>query len=457
MAGSSERPNVVVVHWHDLGVHLNTYGVGSVSSPVVDALAAQGTRFDRAFCTTPLCSPARASLMTGRYPHSTGMNGLAHRGHAYQRGERELNLLLGDHGYRTALFGVQHEAATADELAFDETFNTADDQRRAPLVAERFEGWLAGAAQEDRPFFASVGFIEVHRPYRPEWYEFDDPDEVVVPAWLPDNEWTRDDLAAFQGSIRVADAAVGRVLAALERHGLADNTWLIFTTDHGPGMPGGKSTLFDPGLRVALIQRYPRAWGAAPGADGRLFSHVDLVPTVLDRLGLPVPETVQGVSQAAAIGDPGAPSVRSEVFAEKTFHNHYDPMRCVRTRRHKLIMSWEERPWLVLPPGIEHSATRFGYGDRWLRHRPPVELYDLDADPVERHNLADNLANADLRDELRARLTTWQQATGDPILEGAIPQPPWPRWAQFGAIERDATPDGDGAASPRAASSAEWW
>jgi len=193
-----------------------------------------------------------------------------------------------------------------------------------------------------------------------------------VPAYLPDNEWTRDDLAAFQGSIRVADEAVGRILASLERHGLAEDTWFIFTTDHRPGFPGAKSSLFDPGLQVALIQRYPRAWDVAPGAEERLFSHVDLVPTVLERLGLPVPANVEGVSQASAITDRSVAAARTALFAEKTFHNHYDPMRCVRTATHKLIVSWEERPWIMLPqtsrappPAGGTATTGGGTARRW--------------------------------------------------------------------------------------------
>lgn len=122
------------------------------------------------------------------------------------------------------------------------------------------------------------------------------------------------------------------------------------------------------------------------------------------------------------------------MFAEKTFHDHDDPMRCVRTDSHKLIVSWEERPWLVLPPDIESSATRYGYGDRFLRHRPPVELCHLRSDPDERHNLAQDAGNGQVRDELPEVLTQWQQRTADPLLDGPITQPPWPRLAKSGAI-----------------------
>lgn len=428
------RPNIVVLHWHDLGRHLGTYGVGSVTSPALDALADSGVRFDNAYCTAPLCSPARASIATGRYPHSTGMHGLAHRGFGYQPGERRLPAYLSEAGYRTALLGVQHESDDPQTLDYDEVIAAYGSDRHAPRVAAAAETWIADAAAGDQPFFAMIGFVEVHRPYPPERYEPDDPSTVDVPGWLPDNEWTRDDLAAFQGCIRVADQAAGRVFAALDRAGIADDTWVIFTTDHGPGFPGGKSTLYDAGIGVALIQRFPAGWGVPPGPVERLFSHVDLVPTILDRLELPVPATVQGVSHAAWIADPAASPARDRIYAEKSYHNHYDPIRCVRTASAKLIRSYEERPHLVLPPGIERCATRFGYGDEHLRHRAPVELYDLDIDPYERTNLAADPAYANLRQDLADNLTRWQQATGDPILDGPIPGAPWPRMAKFGAL-----------------------
>ncbi len=438
---SPARPNILLVHWHDLGRHLGTYGMDSVPSPAVDALAGEGIRFDRAFCTTPLCSPARGALFTGRYPHSNGLIGLTHLGWNYHPGERTLPMLLGEHGYRSALFGMQHEDPDLRRLGYDETHATTAPTFSGP-VTEAATSWLAAQQGADRPFLAVVGFDEVHRPYPTDRFPPDDPATVDVPAWLPDNEWTRDDLASYQGCIRVADAAVGRLLAGLESAGLADDTWVIFTTDHGMAFPRGKSTLYDSGIGVSLIMRPPAGWrsaGAAAGPVDQLVSHVDLVPTILDALELPVPAAVQGVSHAALVHGRSEPPARTEIFAEKNFHDHYDPIRAVRTEQYKYVVNAEQRPALVFPQDIETSPTRYGLdpNDACLRPRAAEELYDVVADPAEQANLAADPAYADIKADLAARLLRWQQGTDDPLLAGPIPGRTRPRRAQYGALVTD--------------------
>jgi arylsulfatase A-like enzyme len=435
------RPNILLVHWHDLGRHLGTYGREGVSSPHVDALAAGGIRFDRAFSTAPLCSPARGSLFTGRYPHDNGLLGLAHLGWEYKPGVRTMPMLLGEAGYRTALAGMQHESSAPGTLGYDEVFALRGDHHEREYcgpVTDAAVDWLARNAAAPDPFLLVVGFEETHRPYPPELYPPDDPAAVEVPGFLPDNEWTRDDLAAFQGSIRVADRAVGRLLDALEANGVADDTWVVFTTDHGMAFPGGKSTLYDPGTSVALIMRPPAAWDAPCGPTDRLFSHVDVLPTVLDLLGIPVPGEVQGLSHAAWLSGRDPAPVRRRVFSEKSFHDSYDPIRAVRTGRHKYVRNFEERPLLSLPGDIESSPTRRGMGDAHLGHRPAEELYDLDLDPLERVNLAPDPAHRATREELAGVLRAWQRATGDPLLDGPLTARPWPRQPRYGALVPDA-------------------
>ena len=456
----AHRPHILLVHWHDLGRHLGTYGRTGVPSPHVDALAAEGVRFDRAFSTAPLCSPARGSLFTGRYPHNHGLLGLSHLGWEYAPGTRTLPALLGAAGYRTALAGMQQESSRPESLGYDEVLAYGRGlERRAHCgpVADAAIGWLertagspegvadgAAAGADGRPFFLVVGFEEAHRPYPPERYPPDDPASVTVPGFLPDNEWTRDDLAAFQGAVRAADAATGRLLAALDRFGLADDTWVIFTTDHGTAFPRAKSTLYDPGTEVALIMRPPAGWSTPRGATGRLFSHVDLVPTVLESLDIEPPADVQGVGHTAWLsgGDP-AP-VRTRVFTEKNFHEVYDPTRAVRTERHKYVRNFEPRPLLALPGDIETAPTRRGYGDDHLRPRPADELYDLAADPLERADLAADPAHRELRDRLAAELHEWMADTEDPLLDGPLTGVPWPRRRRYGAlVPEDGEQDGE--------------
>jgi arylsulfatase A-like enzyme len=426
---SNERPNIVLVHWHDLGTRLGTYGVPGVPSPALDRLAGEGIRFDRAFCATPLCSPARAALMTGRYPHANGMHGLQHLGWEYADGEQTLPAYLRSLGYHSANFGMQHEAADPVRLGYDEVYDARDPVtgwQRADTVVDEALGWLRSPERRQEPFLAVVGFFEVHRPYPGELYPPDDPNDVWVPPYLPDNAHTRTDLAAFHGSIRVADRATGRLVEALRDDGLLDRTWVVFTTDHGMAFPRAKSTLYDPGIQVALVLRPPDGSTYRRGPTERLTAHVDVLPTLLELAGGSPSPQVQGLSLARWLsGDDDAPG-RSAVFAEKTYHDAYDPMRAVRTARWKYIRNAVPGPQLVLPGDIEDSPTRAGLGDGHLAPRPDVELYDLVADPWELTNLAGTPDHADLERQLADTLVRWQRETGDPLLAGPIPLPSVP-------------------------------
>jgi len=416
----TRRPNIVVVHWHDLGTHLPAYG-HDVRAPHTDALARQSTVFERCFSTSPLCSPARGSLWTGRYPHSNGLQGLTHRGWEYGEGERPLPMLLAAAGYRAVLVGLQHESVDGDRLGFDERLSQGS--HRAPEVADAAARWLDDRGPDEGPFLMVCGMFEVHRAWPADRYPPDSPDEVAVPGYLPDNGHTREDLAAFHGSIRVADRGLGVILEAVRRNGLDDDTIVVFTTDHGAPFPRAKSTLYDPGVHVALMVRVPPGIGSpGPGREPGLVSHVDLVPTLLDLVGIPVPDGVQGLSVAPTLRDVSPPR-RREVFLEKTYHADYDPIRAIRTHSHKYIRNFEARPLLDLPPDLEASPTRRGMGDAHLAPRPSEELYDLEADPGESTNLdGDPRAETVLLD-LRERLESFLSSTDDAVLRGPVPVP----------------------------------
>lgn len=421
MTDRVRRPNIVVVHWHDLGTHLPAYGHDDVHAPRTDALAQQSTVFGRCFSTSPLCSPARGSLWTGRYPHSNGLQGLTHRGWEYGEDERPLAIHLAEAGYRTVLVGLQHEAADVARLGFDERLS--QESHRAPDVADAASRWLDDRDADAEPFLMVCGMFEVHRNWPADRYPPDSPDEVTVPGYLPDNDHTREDLAAFHGSIRVADRGLGVILDAVSRNGLDDDTIVVFTTDHGAPFPRAKSTLYDPGVHVALMVRVPPVIGSrAPGRESGLVSHVDVVPTLLDLVGLPVPDGVQGVSLAPTLRD-GFPPFRREVFLEKTYHVDYDPIRAIRTHSYKYIRNFEPRPLLDLPPDLEASPTRRGMGDGHLAPRPAEEMYDLETDPGESTNLVGDPRAETVLIDLRERLETFLSSTDDAVLHGPVPAP----------------------------------
>ncbi|MBD1320503.1 sulfatase [Gordonia hankookensis] len=414
-SSAAPRENVLLIHWHDLGRHLGCYGIEGVESPNLDALASNGILLTDAHATAPLCSPARGSIFTGRYPHRNGLIGLAHHGFEYRPGVRTLPAVLSEVGYRTVLFGMQHESADPSGLGF-ETIDVSDSL--CDYVVARSQEWLHEHVHvsDERPFLLTAGFFETHRPYPSEQYKHADPASITVPSFLPDTDDVREDLAGLHGSITQADAAVGRLLDTVAELGLDETTWIVFFTDHGLAFPRAKSTLYTDGTAIAFIVRPPARRGVAPHSYDDLFSGVDLTPTILDLLSVPTPADVDGESHAEQLLAEHEVPARTEVFTEKTYHDAFDPIRAVRTKEFSYIENYAERPGLLLPLDIADSPSA-----RSLDHavidapRPRNELYDLTSDPDERNNLADDPAHADVRKRLADKLTEWRTRTEDVI------------------------------------------
>lgn len=410
--------NVLIVHWHDLGRQLGVYGHPDVSSPRLDQLASESIVFTRAHATAPLCTPSRGSLFTGRYPQSNGLVGLAHHGWEYRAGVRTLPQILSESGWYSALFGMQHETSYPKRLGFDE-FDVSNSY--CDYVVERVEEWLRDddGQRGQQPFLVTAGFFETHRPYPHDRYQPAEPTAVDLPAYLPDTPEVRGDLADFYGAIATADAAVGRLLDTLIETGLDSSTWLVFFTDHGPAFPRAKSTLYDAGTGIAMLIRPPTGRDVPVRVYDELFSGVDLVPTLLELLGLEVPADVEGLSHAHALLAPGsaADPVREQVYTMKTYHDSFDPIRAIRTKEYSYIENYVPRPLLDLPWDIEESPSGLAIAPFVTSPRPERELYDLRSDPSETTNLlADgNSAMDAVAADLAVRLNDWRQRTGDVI------------------------------------------
>ncbi|KLO27998.1 sulfatase family protein [Mycobacterium haemophilum] len=412
------KDNVLIVHWHDLGRQLGVYGHPDVSSPRLDQLAAEGILFTRAHATAPLCSPSRGSLFTGRYPHTNGLVGLAHHGWEYRAGVRTLPQMLSESGWYSVLFGMQHETSYPKRLGFDE-FDVSNSY--CEYVIDKAQVWLRNSAPalSEQPFLLTAGFFETHRPYPQERYQPADSGAVDLPDYLPDTPEVRQDLAEFYGSIATADAAVGQILDTLTQTGLDANTWVVFFTDHGPAFPRAKSTLYDAGTGIALIIRPPTGRALAPCVYDELFSGVDLVPTLLELLGLDTSADIDGVSHASLLLAPDnhTDPVRDHVYTTKTYHDSYDPIRAIRTKEYSYIENYAPRPLLDLPWDIQASPSGQAVAPLTAAPRPERELYDLRVDPTETNNLlADNRPDMDvIAANLAVRLHDWRQQTGDVI------------------------------------------
>jgi arylsulfatase A-like enzyme len=411
---------------HDIGRHLHCYGVKTVVSPNLDSLAARGARFESAFATAPQCSPSRATLATGFYPHSNGVMGLAHRGFDWELDSSTPHAaaIFAGLGFEAHLFGSQHVSLHPGRLGFAHMHSPGHDRGKATGgdLARAVEQVLESGAGERR-LYLEINFEDTHRPYPLAGAEASHAEAPDIPAYLPVGPEAAAELAALQRGIEAMDAAVGRVLAALDRAGRAERALVVFTTDHGLAMPRAKCTLYDPGLEVALILCWPAGGIDSGAAPSELISNVDILPTLLAACDVALPVGMQGRSFLPLLrGEAYEP--REAIFAEKTFHSYYDPMRCVRTRRHKYIRNFEAAFAVEVPGDIQQGAIFRADPSRYSTDRPSVvELYDLDSDPLEQRNLAGAPEAAAVEGELSAELWRWMRETDDPLLNGPIASP----------------------------------
>jgi arylsulfatase A-like enzyme len=412
-----DRPNILYLHSHDTGRYVQPYG-HAIPTPNIQRLAEQGVLFRKAFCAAPTCSGSRASLLTGQYAHSNGMLGLAHRGFSLRNYRHHIVHTLRKAGYYSVLLGEQHISKEPDIIGYDRVFKI--ETHHADTVAPVTIDILRQALPQ--PWFLSVGFFETHREYFP-LSSARAAHYCLPPARLPDLPETRQDMASFQASARSLDHGIGAVLDAVEAYGLADNTLIICTTDHGLAFPGMKGTLSDQGIGVMLIMRGPGGFHGGKVYDA-LVSHIDLFPSICDIVNIEQPDWLQGVSLMPLIQGEVS-HIRDAVFAEMTYHAAYEPQRAVRTQRWKYIRRFDHHRGPVLPNCDDSPSkeTLLHYG--W-KERPiaPEQLYDLIFDPNEVDNLVDDPALYSVLEELRDRLDSWMHRTDDPLLAGPVPAPP---------------------------------
>jgi N-sulfoglucosamine sulfohydrolase len=439
---AKKRLNVVLFVADDLGQDAGCYGNPVLRTPNLDRLAAEGTRFPFAFATTASCSASRSVILTGLYNHANAQFGHEHSYHHFRTYEnlKSLPVMLSEAGYRTARIGKLHVGPEA-VYRFDAAL--PGNARSPAQMAENSRAFIA--AKDDRPFFLYFCTADPHRsgksgagPHKPDLFGNEgkypgideatyDPKDVVVPPFLPDTPTCRAELAEYYRSVSRVDQGLGRLVQTLKDAGKWEDTLLIFMSDHGIAFPGGKTTVYEPGLRSPLVVRHPRA--AKRGVvSNALLNWPSLTPTILDVAGaLPKDAPFHGRSFLPILEEED-PAGWDEVYASHTFHEitMYYPMRVVRTRRHKLIWNlahglpypfasdlWEAPTW----QDVYAKGPDALYGKRTVKaylHRPRFELYDLESDPHEVKNLADDPAHAALLKELQEKLKAFQKRTKDP-------------------------------------------
>ncbi len=414
-AASAPPPNILVLvaddaGWRDFGAYGNEY----IRTPNVDRLSETGLTFQRAFLTTPQCSPSRISMLTGKYPHATGAEDL-HM--PLPEDETILPTFLRRAGYITGIMRKRHLGPAGNEQ-----FDWYDPANGHDFSA--FSEFLAKAQKNEQPFFMWVGFQDPHRPYSEGAIERPhNPDSVFVPPYLADTRSTRDDIADYYDEISRMDANIGGFIEQLERRDLRDNTLIVFLSDNGAPFPRAKGSLYDAGIRTPLIFNWPGT--VRPGRYDGLASIIDLAPTLLEIAGMSPPQAMQGQSVAEVFHDPSVPG-REFVFSERNWHDTDAHMRSLRTDRYKLITNgYPHRPfpiaadigdspaWFDLLQKKRTGTLTESQSPLFQTPRPAVEVYDLANDPWEVRNVAGTPEHDAIIDSLTQRLHRWRQETGD--------------------------------------------
>lgn len=426
LASGGSMPNIVLFVADDLGWRdLGCYGDKQANTPNIDRLAHEGVRFTNAFVAASSCSPSRASLITGQYPHTNGVTGLTHVRKRLMLSPFHTTMpeILSKHGYNTAMEGKWHVAP------YYPTGWYGYRERLSGMLPKDF--WIPSSEKalkfievnRDNPFYLELDYMDTHRKDDGEFYFADgfpvDPENIRVPDYytLPDGPDIRTDLAKYYSNASKMDMMIGQVVAKLDELGLSENTLVCFVSDNGPPYPGNKMTLYDRGIGTPLILRRPGKIPAGTTNDN-LMSTIDIMPTILETAGCPIPRHVQGTSALALAEGNRSEPLHDAVFAEMTYHVNYLPMRAVRTPKWKYIRNYSDNA-----VGLDQCA-HMGWAQKlcelpnqgWTRPRVPEELYDLENDPNEQKNLVDDTSFQEELATMRERLNRHMQETKDPYL-----------------------------------------
>jgi len=428
---SATKPNILWLVTEDISPYISSYGDSTAKTPNLERLAKEGVRFTNVFSVSGVCAPSRSCLITGMYPTSIGTNNM-----------RTLNPYpgLGIPKYSVVL---PPEVKMLSELMrragyYCTNNNKQDYQFEAPL-----SGWNESSLKahwrnrpSGKPFFAVVNFEVTHESQI--WMKKDDellvdPAKVKIPPYYPESPIIRRDLARMYSNIMEMDRKVGEKLKELEDDGLLENTIIVWYSDNGGPIPRGKREIYDTGLHVPMIIRYPDK-KLAGTVNTDLVSFVDFAPTTLSLAGANIPSYLQG--QAFA-GVSKAESPRKYIYAARDrMDSEYDLVRAVRDKRFKYIRNYQpEKPYMQniayrKQMDLMNELLKFEKEGKldsvqqlWFRkNKDEEELFDTQNDPFELKNLAADLAHSSKLGELRAALDKWMVLTKD---KGFIEEKDW--------------------------------
>jgi N-sulfoglucosamine sulfohydrolase len=420
---SQKRPNILWISTEDLSPHMGCYGDDVAKTPNIDRLASQGIRFDNVFTTAAISAPCRAGIITGMYQTTIGCMHM--RTTSYRRSaENPIQFTAVPPHYvktfteflRTAGYYCTNNSKTDYQFARDPVpVSIWDDCNNKAHYRNRTD--------KSQPFFAVFNWTGTHESQAWNISKVKtDPSTVKLPPYWPDTEIVRMNYAKHYDNIARLDSVVGSIIAELEKEGELDNTIIFFWGDHGDGLPRGKRWLYDSGLRIPLVIKFP---GNNKGTvDDRLISSIDFGPTVLSLAGITVPAHMQG---RPFLG-PQTAEPRDAVFAARDrVDESYDMIRSVRTKDYLYVRNYyPNEPFPIWVPYLSNmpiykemlrldaEGKLTGPQKSWFSYsRPPEELYDVKADPYQIKNLVNDPSLRKVLDDLRRRHEQWTRETND--------------------------------------------
>jgi arylsulfatase A-like enzyme len=405
-----EKPNILWIMIEDWSTDLSCYGTPLVHTPHIDQLAREGIRYEWAFTTSPVCSTSRSAMMTGFHQNYIGANQhRTARKKPLPHGIKPIPQLLAEAGYYTATMAGKKT---------DCNFTT----EKKLFMGTSWKNRKAG-----QPFYVQATFADTHRNFVRDPERPIDADQVKVPPYYPDLPLVRRDWANGLETAQVVDRKVGSMLRQLDEDGLAESTLVIFIGDHGRCHIRGKQFLYEPGVRIPLIIRWPKH--IQPGSvSGELVSSLDICQTIVQLAGAKPGHPLQG----KYLFGKDLPEREYVHFNRDKMDDTHDAMRAVRSRRYKLIHNlmperaycqlnaYKERqyPILALMNVLNIEGKLNPVQARFMAaSKPEFELYDLRNDPHEINNLAGEPRQAKIQAELMAEITAWRKVNDAGVTE----------------------------------------